>query len=267
MSEDAAVCVVVHDCAAARAAGCEAVLSTLREVADRARQPLPLTLLVVPRWHGQAGDDRAWLHRLRTLAGQGHELALHGLTHRDTGPRPRNLLQWLVRRHYTESEGEFAALDLAGASARLAEAKAWASRAGLPISGFVAPAWLMSGPALQAVEQAGFSHTCTLSRILALPGGLSVASPALVYSTRAPWRRLVSLGWNAQLAWRHRRSPLLRLDLHPDDADHPRIRRAWAGWLEEALGHRRALRLSEAALRARPDPAVGSGTPPARAQP
>ena len=44
-----ALCVVVHDVADARLAGCERVLAAVREVA-----PVALTLLAVPRFHHAA---------------------------------------------------------------------------------------------------------------------------------------------------------------------------------------------------------------------
>jgi predicted deacetylase len=72
---------------------------------------LPVTLLVIPQRHGDPAAPRPYLRWLRRLAREGHELALHGLTHRDEGPPPRGWREHLMRRWYIAGEGEFAGLD------------------------------------------------------------------------------------------------------------------------------------------------------------
>jgi len=246
-----AVCVVLHDVAPARWEGCQRVLTELRRCASDAGVVLPLTLLVVPRLHGDPALPPRYLHWLRGMAGAGHELALHGLTHRDEGPPPRGLRDWLLRRHYTDGEGEFAALSAPEALRRLQEGRAWAHSHGLPMQGFVAPAWLLGAAGLQAAVDAGFRHTCTLNEIIALPQRRSLKAPSLVFSTRAAWRRRLSLAWNPLLARRSREAPLLRLELHPGDGDHRAIVGCWTRLLAEALRTRTPLRLGEAAQLAR----------------
>lgn len=245
------VCVVLHDVAPARWTGCSRVLAALEACAAEAGRPLPLTLLVVPHWHGSPAWPPACLHKLQRLQQQGHELALHGYTHRDAGPRPRHPLDWWRRRVYTASEGEFAALDEAQAFRRLRAGQRWAAAAGLHMPGFVAPAWLASPGCRAAVAAAGFTHTCTLTHIVALPEGRRTLAPSLVFSTRTAWRRHASRGWVQALAWAAQRSPLLRLDLHPSDADDAAVRRCWQRWLTQALRERQPLRLGDAAARAR----------------
>lgn len=246
-----AVCVVLRDVSPARWQGCQRVLSELRRCATEAGVVLPLTLLVVPRMHGDAALPPRYLHWLRGMAHAGHELALHGLTHRDEGPPLRGLRDWLMRRHYTAGEGEFAALSRAQATERLIEARDWARAHGLRMSGFVAPAWLLGPGGLQAAVDAGFRHTCTLNQVIALPQRQAMPAPSLVFSTRAAWRRGMSLAWNGLRAHRARRAPLLRLELHPDDGDHHDVVRCWTRLLEDALRTRTPLRLAEAAQMAR----------------
>lgn len=246
-----AVCVVLHDVSPARWEGCLRVLSTLRRCARDAGVTLPLTLLVVPRMHGDDALPPRYLRWLRGMADAGHELVLHGLTHRDEGPPPRGLGDYLLRRHYTAGEGEFAALSHAEAAARLREGRSWARNHQLPMEGFVAPAWLLSPPGLQAVVDAGFRHTCTLNEVIALPQQRALRAPSLVFSTRAAWRRGLSLAWNTLLARRAREAPLLRLELHPGDGDHHAVVRCWTGLLADALRTRTPVRLGEAAGMAR----------------
>src|SRR5437764_1178468 len=52
---------------------------------------------------------------------------------------------------------------------------------------------------------------------------------------------------SATCAATQRRNPLLRLELHPADADHPAIRRSWQRLLETHLAERRARTLADVA--------------------
>ena len=248
------LCVVLHDVSPARWEGCRRVVAELERCAAQAGVRLPLTLLVVPYMHGDTALPVPYLRWLYEMQRAGHELALHGLTHRDEGLPPRGLRERLLRQVYTAGEGEFAALSHAEAIERLLEGREWAHDHGLAMDGFVAPAWLLNTQSLQAVADAGFRHTCTLTQLIALPQRHALAAPSLVFSTRAAWRRGLSLVWNRLQARRAREAPLLRLELHPGDGDHPAVVRCWTGLLAEALRTRTPLRLGEAARMARPQP-------------
>lgn len=242
---------VLHDVAPSRWGACQRVLDTVRSCGQRAGVNVPLTLLVVPRMHGDTRVPRAYLRWLQGMADAGHELALHGLTHRDEGPPLRGLRDYVVRRHYTAREGEFAALGRAEALARLHAGRTWAQALGLRMPGFIAPAWLMSAASLQAVADAGFQHTCTLTQVIALPDRQALPAPSLVFSTRSAWRRRLSMAWNTWLARRSEHTRMLRLELHPGDAEHEAVLRCWSSLLAEALRTRVPLRLAEAAMLAR----------------
>lgn len=254
-------CVVLHDVAPARWAGCVRVLAQLQQLAQEAGVALPVTLLVVPHMHGQQHMPGAYLRWLQRLSRGGHELALHGLTHRDEAPAATRLAEHALRRWYTAGEGEFASLDRSSAERRLATGRAWAAGHGLPMQGFVAPAWLLSEPAWEAVQAAGFDYTCTLRRVVALPGRQRLEARSMVFSTRSAWRRGLSVLWNGWLARRQRHAPLLRFELHPGDADHAAVRRCWTRVLRQALRERQPLRLAEVAAQLTRHP----GVPPARA--
>lgn len=243
--------VVLHDVAPARWAGCRRVLAQVERVARQAGVELKVSLLVVPNLHG-APATPGFVRWLRRLSASGHELVLHGWTHRDESPAVGGFFDHALRRWYTAGEGEFAALTQDQAAARLALGKAWAQRERLPMRGFVAPAWLLSAAAWDAVAEAGFDYTCTLTQIVSLPERHALHARSLVFSTRSGWRRLASVAWNAVLGRWQRDAPLLRLELHPADADHALIRRCWSRLLAQGLRDRRWLRLAEAAALARP---------------
>ncbi|MDQ2928954.1 MAG: polysaccharide deacetylase family protein [Pseudomonadota bacterium] len=233
---DRFVCVVLHDVAPSTRAACSRVLKAISEVAE-----LPLTLLAVPNYHGDAPDRDfdAWLgQRLK----RGDELALHGYTHRDDLPA-KGWLDRLRRNHYTRGEGEFWALPEAEAKERVDAGRAWFGANDWPLHGFVAPAWLLGAQAWPALK--GFEYTMTLRQIVRLPGRDAVTSQSVVYSTSSGWRRRTSLLWNAVVARKERSNALLRIELHPRDADFKSVRRSWQAILERALRDRRVSTVAE----------------------
>ena len=239
-----AVCVVLHDVAGEHIASCERVMSAIRTVA-----PVPLTLLVVPRYHHAtpAPSFERWLGARHAA---GDELALHGWSHLDEG-RPRGVVDRLRRRVYTRGEGEFWALDRDEATARLAAGRAWFARHGWSLHGFVAPAWLLGAAAREAVQALGFDYTSTLRHIDLLPENDRITSQSLVYSTSSAWRRQASIAWARVVAASQAHNPVLRLELHPRDADLPDVRRSWQRALAAALRTRTALTVAELVRRRR----------------
>ncbi|HMC16918.1 MAG TPA: polysaccharide deacetylase family protein [Albitalea sp.] len=240
----ASICVVLHDVAPATRAACERILAAIADVA-----PLPLTLLAVPRYHCEPSrpEFEQWL--VERHAG-GDEIALHGYTHQDDGT-PRDLVDHLRRRHYTRGEGEFSALGMDEALRRLTAGVRWFARMGLPLHGFIAPAWLMSQGTWEALRFMDLRYTCTLRRLVLLPDLRHLDSQSLVYSASSAWRRGASVLWNRALAARLRHNPLLRLELHPHDADHKAVLRSWQHLLATHLQARRPSTLQAVAERFR----------------
>jgi predicted deacetylase len=234
------LCVVLHDVAPTTLAACERVMQSIADVAT-----VPLTLLAVPRYHCEPSSAAfgQWLgHRCAA----GDEIALHGYTHQDDG-MAHGLVDHLRRHHYTRGEGEFCDLSITEATRRITAGIRWFARQGLVPRGFVAPAWLMSKGTWEALRWPGLRYTCTLRRIVLLPDRRSLSSQGLVYSSSSAWRRQASLLWNAALSTTLADNPLLRLELHPHDADHAAIRRSWQGLLERHLDGREACTLADAA--------------------
>ncbi|HEV7912255.1 MAG TPA: polysaccharide deacetylase family protein [Albitalea sp.] len=238
------LCVVLHDVAPATLGACERVIAALDDVA-----PLPLTLLAVPRYHCQP-TPASFVVWLAERQRRGDEVALHGYTHQDDGV-PRNAVDHLRRRHYTRGEGEFADLSMTEAMRRITAGMRWFGRQGIALHGFIAPAWLMSEGTWEALRWADLSYTCTLRRIVLLPDHRTLTSQSVVYSSSSAWRRQVSRAWNCALAAMLRHNPVLRLELHPHDADHAAIRRSWQRILEAHLAQRRPRTLCDVAERFR----------------
>ncbi len=244
------LCVVVHDVADATLGACDRLLGGIAAVA-----PLPLTFLAVPRYHHDAPSPalEQWLTARNR---QGDELALHGWTHRDDGAA-RGTLDRLRRTRYTRGEGEFWALDHEAAALRMRDGIAWFQRNGWPLHGFVAPAWLLGAGGWAALRAAPFEYTSTLRHIHLLPDGPRITSQSLVYSTSSAWRRASSVAWAALVATSLRTNPVLRLELHPRDADHGPIRRSWQRVLEREIDRREPLTVAQLVRRRRASPGTG----------
>jgi len=232
------VCVVLHDVASSTRAACMRTLSAIAEVAD-----VPTTLLAVPRYHGETPMPEL-IEWLGGRSRKGDELALHGWSHRDE-LAPAGALDRLRRRVYTRGEGEFWALSEREATRRIEAGVAWFRDQGWPLAGFVAPAWLLGSGAWQALATQRFEYTATLRELVHLPGRRSVRSQSVVYSTSSAWRRQSSLLWNGVVPWLESRNPLLRLELHPRDADFTEVRRSWQKVLARALRDRRAVTVAD----------------------
>jgi predicted deacetylase len=232
-----ALCVSIHDVAPQTWPQCAQLLSAIRAVA-----PIPVTLLVVPAYHRQpVADALAFDRLLEARLVQGDELALHGLTHLDEGPPPPNWSQKFVRQMYTTSEGEFSALDVAEASQRIEQGLGWFAQRQWPVTGFVAPAWLLGPGAWRALCQFPFRYTTTLRYFYTLPQPRALLSPSLVYAARNRSGRWLSSQRNILLAQLLAQRPLVRLGLHPKDAAYPQLVRHFQQLIEQLLVSRQAL--------------------------
>ena len=232
------VCVVLHDVASATRAACMRTLAAVAAVGD-----VPTTLLVVPRHHGEPATPEL-VDWLRLRSGKGDELALHGWSHRDELASV-GFVDRLRRQVYTRGEGEFWALSEREATRRIEAGIAWFRGHGFPLAGFVAPAWLLGSGAWQALAMQRFEYTATLRELVHLPGRRAVTSQSIVYSTSNAWRRQCSLLWNGVVSLLERRNPLLRIELHPRDADFAPVRRSWQRALAHALRDRRAVTVAD----------------------
>jgi hypothetical protein len=239
------VCIVLHDAAPSTRQACVRTLAAVRQVAGDA----PVTILAVPRYHDEVPtpEFEAWLGE---RARRGDELALHGCTHRDDG-KAVGAVDALRRSRYTRGEGEFWALSHEEALARIDIGIAWFANNRWPLSGFVAPAWLLGPGAREAVVERPFEYTATLRRLIHLPTEQTVTSQSVVYSTSNGWRRRMSVVWNACVDLAERRNAVLRIELHPRDADFASVRRSWQRILARALHARRPATLAEFMRRSR----------------
>lgn len=243
-NERPALCVAIHDVAPATWSECLHLLHAIQAVAD-----IPVTWLVVPRYHHSALRSLACEATLERLLGQGHELALHGYTHSDPAPVRGYGSARLLRTVYTQREGEFAALDMAEAQRRIALGLRFFQERGWPVSGFIAPAWLLGAQAWAALAEQPFSYTTTYTRFHLLHPRRSQLAPALVYAARNAGGRFLSPPLASAVAALSASAPLLRVALHPRDARHPALVRHAQRLIEHLLRSRTAMTKHDYAAR------------------
>lgn len=216
---------------------------------------IPMTMLVVPDFHRRnAVEGNTPFRRIldqRLL--RGDELALHGYYHADDGPAPRTPGEYFMRRLYTW-EGEFYALSQHQALQRLGDGIELFRRLDWPLSGFVAPAWLMSEGTRQALRQLPLHYTSDPQHLYRLPDFTPVAAPGLVWSARSAWRRGLSRAVSAVQERCMADASTIRLGLHPVDMRHGFARRYWLDTLQRLLADGRIPMTKLAWLASRPGP-------------
>ena len=195
-------------------------------------------LLVVPDWHGSAPieHDADFLMWLRGAVTEGAELLLHGERHDETG-RPRALTDELRAAGKTAREGECLTLDAPELEALVARGLGRLRALGFSATGFVPPAWLMRADARPGIYAAGVTFTEDEGAIY-LASGRRIPTPALRWSTRTAFRAQASV-LVSEWRWRsQRRTPVMRIALHPADLSHPAVARS----VEQALARWTTLR-------------------------
>ncbi len=197
-----------------------------RILAELGRRGIDIcSLLVVPDYHetGASMSDRDFVQWLRDLEAAGHEVVIHGYFHSRPRRGDETLRTRLLTRCYTRDEGEFYDLNYQEAFQRVTRARDEFIAAGLRPRGFIAPAWLLGKEAERAIVDAEMEYTTRLTKVRDLRSGEDFAAQSLVYSVRSPWRRAVSLSWNATLARLLVTAPLIRVAIHPSDLAYARL--------------------------------------------
>lgn len=247
--------VALHDVSPATWPACSRILSMLDAVGAS-----PVTLLVVPDFHHRAPvrQDHAFCRAIDARLARGDEAVLHGMYHIDEEPPPRTVRAFIERRLLTRAEGEFAALTRVAAALRIEAGVTMFRALGWPLTGFVPPAWLASAGARTALAECAhpFRYMSVRSGIYRLPEWRFEPTANLCYSPTNAWRRAYS---RLSIRRESRRAPkvsLLRLSLHPQDAQVPQVLRHWQRLVEETVATHRVVTKREFALA--PTPREGS---------
>jgi predicted deacetylase len=231
--------VSIHDVSPKHAGEIDRLVSVVESRAGEGR----FAMLVVPDFWGEApiARDPGFRRRLRAWAAAGVEMFVHGWSHRDPSP------SGFGAKHMTAGEGEFSSLDREEALRRMTEARAVVEDAiGRPAAGFIAPAWLYSHGAHDALAEAGFALAEDHLRVWHPPSGRILSrGPVITWATRTALRKESSLFAAAALRRLLAPLPAVRLAVHPADTRHPPVMASIEKSLKILLERRRPAHYSE----------------------
>lgn len=179
-------------------------------------------MLVVPDHWDTAPLSRApaYAAKLRRWADAGVEMFVHGWRHRDDAPR-----QGFRQRHMTAGEGEFASLSRDEATQLMIEGRRIVEDAiGRPVTGFVAPAWLYSAGARDAVADLGFALAEDHLQVWRPSDGRVLSrGPVITWASRSPSRIRSSLAVAKAARGLTGLLPTARIAVHPGDTGVPAL--------------------------------------------
>ena len=223
-----------HDVAPHCQQDCQRFLERLKDIDIK-----NISMLAVPYWHNQESIEQhpSFLTWLKELHQQGYEITLHGHSHKAEAIQG-GLWSQIIGRFYTNQEGEFYQIGYKQASDYIGRDRQLFEEAGIPIQGFIAPAWLLSDEACQAIRDKGFLYTTVLQHIEIFPLSERIYAPTLVFSSRSIWRRVVSILWNNIWSAWNRNTPVLRIAIHPIDLQYPHIEEALLQLIQDAARNR-----------------------------
>lgn len=182
------------------------------------RTDAPVSLLIVPRFHlfdTWGGSALDWLHG---LLAHGDEPVLHGYSHMTSDPGDEREFRGASR---FEARGRL----LAGEAALLA--------ASIRPRGFIAPCYSGGDASWFDRHNSAITWWATRLDVRSLEG--SVSAPAVGLGASTATRRRISPAaapWGLRLAQRHGR---YRIDLHPADLRHERLRAAGIELIDRAV--------------------------------
>jgi uncharacterized protein len=208
----------------------EAAVDRLADLFERHIGAPRYAMLVVPDHWGEAPlvPGSAFATRLRGWADSGIEMFLHGWFHRDTTPHGSAGARFKAK-HMTAGEGEFLGLDYATARDRMERGRALIEDViGLPVAGFIAPAWLYGDGARAAARDCGFAiaedHLRVWSPVQA--DRVLVRGPVITWASRSRGRIASSLAVAAAARALMPRRRGMRLAVHPGDITVPALLRS-----------------------------------------
>ncbi len=202
----------------------EAEVDLLLERLSCHAAPDKLAMLIVPDHWGEhpLHATSPFAGRLRAWADAGVSMFAHGWFHKDMSRHSHPAARFKAR-HMTAGEGEFLGLDEQAATARMGEARDLIEQiTGMPVAGFVAPAWLYGAPSIDALKRCGFALAEDHMKVWHPPSGRVLArGPVITWASRSRARIASSLLAARLLPPLLRHARVARVAVHPGDAHQP----------------------------------------------
>jgi uncharacterized protein len=195
------------------------------------------SILVIPQYHHKKRlqDDAPSLAYLNERHAANDDLVAHGYYHDRVG-QGKGSIFWT--KLYTANESEFHSISDGEVRHRLTRAQTLWAENGWQLHGFIAPAWLMPEEQDVILKRMNFTYTTRLKYFQNLRTLKKTETQSLCYSTRAQWRRNVSLRWNKWLFDRLLKTKdVIRLSLHPGDLQFEPIKLQIQSIVESALAN------------------------------
>jgi len=188
---------------------------------------LPVSMLVIPGpWAGgNLSTDPSFQTWLKQVSLERNEVVLHGFSHQAKFHFP--VKPWKVASGCVLARGceEFWAINHTEARQRMMNGLAVFKQLGYAPSGFIAPGWLASDEAIDAMRELGFEYTNNHLRINDLAADRKYFAPVVCQRTSAFSSRFV-LRLTMLLARALSMLNLpIRVAIHPADLHDPFIRR------------------------------------------
>lgn len=209
------------------------------------RHGLKPALLVVPdhHEHTRLEDHPRFVDRLRALARDGHEIYLHGMTHRaSASDRTASVSRYFRQTVVSAGEAEFASIDREEGARRLGDGLARLRALDLPVDGFVAPAWSFRPWLLPLLGAHNVHYTEDHLRVYDPVRGRKKNSLVLNFASRS-WNRIATTTLFCRAARPLAAFAPTRVALHPGDFGVKLLRHeadsllAWASRFPQVRGH------------------------------
>jgi predicted deacetylase len=207
----------------------ETEVDRIRDFLSTRTDATRIALLVVPNHWGQAPlrPGSPYAARLRRWTEEGNEIFLHGWFHRDRTAHPK-FIDRMKARHLTAGEAEFLGIARSRAIRLMKAGSALLQDVtGRPVSGFVAPAWLYSKGAREALTTLGLPLAEDHRTVWHPPTGEILSRDTVIsWASRSYGRILSSIAFAraSRTLLRHQRQ--VRIALHPADLNVESLRRS-----------------------------------------
>ncbi|TPG42872.1 DUF2334 domain-containing protein [Sphingomonas koreensis] len=222
MSRDRKLIVAIHDVGPKFEPQIDALVDRLA----RSLGSMRFAMLVVPNHWGEAplSTNRPYQAKLRRWAQAGVELFVHGWFHRDDSIHTGALARFKAR-HMTAREGEFLGLGRREATRRMGDGRRLIEDiSGMPVTGFVAPAWLYGDGAREALVEAGFGIAEDHLRVWRPTTDEVIArGPVITWASRSRPRITSSLMVAGLAPALLHRQHVVRVAVHPGDTNVARL--------------------------------------------